>query len=71
MGQHPLVIESMINAIKNSGCGAGGTRNISGTTHYITELESTIANLHDKEAALVFSSGMSHIALHFMLYVMS
>eukprot|EP01083_Nonionella_stella_P071913 193497_1 len=57
MGQHPDVVESMIGAIKNSGCGAGGTRNISGTTHYITELEDTLAALHDKEAALVFSSG--------------
>ena len=57
MGQHPKVIESMISAIQNSGCGAGGTRNISGTTNYITELESTLADLHDKESALVFSSG--------------
>eukprot|EP01083_Nonionella_stella_P177145 621840_1 len=57
MGQRPDVVESMIGAIKNSGCGAGRTRNISGTTHYITELEDTLAALHDKEAALVFSSG--------------
>eukprot|EP00483_Globobulimina_turgida_P007404 UN07418 len=57
MGQHDEVTEAMICAIKGSGCGAGGTRNISGTTHYITELESTLADLHDKESALVFSSG--------------
>jgi len=57
MGQHPKVVEAMIGAIRNSGCGAGGTRNISGTTHYITELESTLAALHDKEAALVMSTG--------------
>merc|ERR1712154_503431 len=54
---HPQVVDAMISAIENSGCGAGGTRNISGTTHYITQLEANLADLHDKESALVFSSG--------------
>merc|ERR1712154_654512 len=54
---HPQVVDAMISAIENSGCGAGGTRNISGTTHYVTELEANLADLHDKESALVFSSG--------------
>mmetsp|Transcript_16890 Transcript_16890/g.26230 ORF Transcript_16890/g.26230 Transcript_16890/m.26230 type:complete len:507 (+) Transcript_16890:2-1522(+) len=57
MGQNEHVVEAMIGAIRNSGCGAGGTRNISGTTHYVTALEASLADLHDKEAALVFSSG--------------
>eukprot|EP01083_Nonionella_stella_P219793 786942_1 len=57
MGQNPDVTSSMISAINTSGTGAGGTRNISGTTHYITELEQTLSDLHDKESALVFSSG--------------
>jgi 5-aminolevulinate synthase len=57
MGGHPGVIRRMVRAIETDGAGAGGTRNISGTSRFHVQLEHEIATMHRKDAALLFTSG--------------
>ena len=57
MGQHPVIADAICQTVREIGAGAGGTRNIAGTSHPLVMLEEELAELHEKESALVFTSG--------------
>ncbi len=57
MGQHPVIADAICETVREIGAGAGGTRNIAGTSHPLVMLEEELAELHEKESALVFTSG--------------
>ena len=69
MGQNKIVIDAMHTALENTGAGSGGTRNISGTSFYHVALERELASLHDKQAALLYSS--AYVANEWTLIALS